>query len=562
MKTNEVRPETFIQGVGQSEDMPLYGLTYIAATEEDVLASVDGLGQLRPTRAPKRAAPAKAAQPASTMDRIVRGAVALNVKSAAVQSARAKLAASNPVAALRVQAEMKRTAAPGSNVAKGIRSAMNDAAKIAVKAKRNEAEAKKLLAQSDKRGAAAKAINALQDARRAMTLATKAEKTRLTTTLDKTAHTLEAQANYIEGVVRNEAARGGQTQRTTALMANTQMLRQEAKRLRNQSAVVQTVPDVPPNAPSEQRIADVANKFNIRTAGRAKFDRRRAIVSVLSDLADDPMAQVKDYDGALSYYGSDDLGRLAADMEFDNYDRALEGLARGVHGLGQANILPVFSEAQEALNSGVAMATRSYADAVIPAYVGNQPRAVAAMQSTVKGLMGLGALGQHKRLFMEPDSRWFGVQAPDKNRGEKWDRWCRENIKDPAQLQKCMNPGLVCDALEPWSAAGKLCRGLTDIAGAAAQVGKDIFSGKAKIELPKVTTQNPTPPADTKPPAVVPDSAIPQGAQQAMATATASGGASTYSMSKMSPTMMAVYGVGAVAVLGAAWMVFKPKQMV
>ena len=561
MKTNEVRPETFIQGLGSSDEVT-YGLTFLGATDEDILAGLSGLG-------------APATRQTGTMTAIVQSAKELNAKRAAVAKARSQMAQKNPAAALKLQSEMKRTAAPGTSVARAVVETMNKAAKVAVQAKQDEKKAVTLLQQSDKRGAAAVAVNALQKAREAATLANKAEKTRLTTALDSVAKTLESQADYIEGIVRNETARGGQSARSNVLMAQAQQLRTQARNMRNQSAVVQAAPDVPPNAPSAERIAEVANKFNIRTAGRAKFDRRRAVVSVLGDLADDPLAQVKDYEGAVNYYGMDAVGRLAADIEFDNHDKAISGLSRAVNGIGQVEPIPSFEAAQRALDAGVVAARTGYVNAVIPAWTGSGA-ASHMMRAKVGGLMGLSALGGAY------DDR------------AQWPAWCQRYVtsrETPSgaayngDVSKCANPKgkppslLNFFVFPPWTQAGLVERGVKDIGAAIATVASDIISGRERIELPQLPgaggggggagggaqPQNPAPPPSAKPPAVVEGgtfdrfrqglldkggSIVPQ-VQQTYGTF-------TQTASKFNPMYIAA-GVGGVALLGVGFMLFRRR---
>lgn len=85
----------------------------------------------------------------------------------------------------------------------------------------------------------------------------------------------------------------------------------------------------------------------------------------------------------------------------------------------------------------------------------------------VQGLGGLGALGQHKILIGEEWPR--GSETPAQGlararaRAASWDQWCRDNagqVYDPALLNKCMNPPLVCDTKDPATPDGRSCRGL------------------------------------------------------------------------------------------------------
>lgn len=588
MKMDDVKPEAFLEGVRgvgafTYEEM-LDGLGWLGMSDDEVLMSISGVGSLAQGRlvavkgragqvtglaaklktmsttqltammaAAKagkgyrdaRPAQLRAALPAivaelarrgvngksmgkpSVMNAIIGNAKEMNAKMAALAKARAAAAAKSPMFASALKQAKAKTAAPGTNEAKGIVEVMNAAAKKAMVAKQAEQKAQMLVKAGDKRAAAAQTINALTAAREATILANKAEKTRLTRSLDMTAETLEAQAKFLDGKVAQEAARTGQSMRTTAQAATAHNLRQQAQRLRHQSALVASRPDVPSNAPSQQRIADLANRFNVRTAAWSKFDRKKALVSVLSDLAEDPMAQTKDYDGALAYYGNDDFGRLMADIEFDNYNGAFAGLSQCVHTqMGYVDTLPILADADVALAQGQALARKAYASAVLPA-------------------AGLSGLGLHPKLFLESDEKFAA-------RGPKWDSWCATTYAgDQDQINKCQNPGIGCDAIEPWSAAGKLCRGNTDIAGAAAQAGQAVISGKVKPpSLPGVPSgTKPAPQLPTLNPASIQQGLTSQSFQPSSYAQPSAGGIPTY-----------VYAIGGVAVLGAAWMVFAPKR--
>lgn len=521
MKMNNVGPETFLQGVGQySYEAMMSTLGWLGMSDEELLMDLAGLAQMPGGQAP------------GLMTAIVNNAKEMNAKQQALKQARAKAAKASPMAASAIAQAKQRTAAPGTNVAKGVVQTMNVAAKKAVKAKSDEQMAKMLLKENDKRAAAAKAVAAMTAAREAATLANKAEKTRLATGLDMVANTLEAQAKYIDGVVARESGMAGQSMRTTALAATALNLRQQAKKLRNQSSLVAVQPDVPPQAPSAQRIADLANRFNIRTAGRDRFMQKKALVSVLGDLSDDPMAQAPDYNGALAYYGNDDVGRLMADIEFDNQSGAMAGLSRAVNGLGYTDTLPVYAQADSALQQGVTLAQKAYVTAVLPA----------------AGLGGLGALGG------------------------AWEDWCQKAANNPStdaerayagKYDQCAKPkpgpfGLPGTFIfEPWSQAGRAERGVQSIFEAITRSAAEIASGKAKlpdIKLPTLPGGTPArqPPADTKPPMTMPSGV----ALESRSAATAGG---SYSPARAGiPTY--VYGIGAVAVLGAAYLFMMPKR--
>lgn len=541
---------TFLQGVGQYsyEDM-LHGLSWLGATEQDILSTLNGVGQV-------------AAAQKSVMNSIIANAQEIDNKAITVAKARMDAAKKDPVFAMRLNAAMQKTAAPGTSVARAVISASNQAATKAIVAKKDAAQAKQLLMQNDTRAAAAKAINALTNAREAAIISNRAEKTRLTTALDSVAATLEAQAQYVEGVAMTSAQRAGPTQGMDKLRAQGEELRAMSKKLKAQSAVIAASPDVPSDAPSPARIAEVANKFNIRTAAGVSNRTPRAVISVLSDFSDSALAQVKDREGAMKYYGDDVVGSLMCDMEFGNKESALKGLARGVHGLGLTDIVPALRRGDEVLAEGVRAAQRGYVNVVIPAFVGNT-RAAQPVQQKAAQLAGLAG---HPCLFLEDASKCA-------TRVAKWDSACAEMYAGNAEeIRKCQNPGIACDAIEPWAVAGKLCRGNTDVAGAFAQVGKDIATGKAKLpDIGSSTPSSQPPPASTTPPksviisrnATQQANAAAQAAAQAAAAAAArqnAGGGFIPQYSMPSGSDLGLYGAiaGGLTLLGGvAYLVFR-----
>ena len=467
-RMEDVRPETFLQGVGQYSDVADQ-LGWLGATDDEVLMGLRGLGVV-------------AQEQKSVMNSIIANARDMNAKTKMLEAARLKAAQSSPVLAVALAKKKAQTAMPGANETKGVREALNIAAKKAIEAKKEEEAARKLLAQSDKRGAAAKAVNALTKAREATIIANKAEKTRIARALDILANTLKAQADYIDSMIQLQTRHSGPNARTMALSAIAQNVREQIKRIKAQSATVASLPDVPSNAPDVQRIAELANKFNIRTAAESKYDRQRAVISVLSDLSENPMAQVKDYGGAYSYYGQDVAGKMMADMEFGQNAAALRGLAGQVHGIGYADTTPILASADRTIAQAQALAQRTYAGGVMTA-------------AGLNGLSGgLGSLGD-----MAADHGWCdrnnsnakkgGFPASELDKCKK----CPNPVTPPFSKKnefgyyeffgkyECMAPG-------PESPVGRQSRGMT-VDWAAVITG----SGNAN-----------KPPDNTQPPAQLP----------------------------------------------------------
>lgn len=506
----------------------------------------------RPVAFPQPVRPPMVQAKPSVMNAIIKNAAELNAKKQVVAAVQKKAAAASPLVALKLAKDKKKVSAPGSNEIRAISNAINTAAKKAVSAKKDEAAAKVLLAQSDKRGAAAKAVSALSKAREAAILANKAEKTRLTRGLDLLANTLKAQADYLDNLVKMESSRAGANPRTMALSATAQSLRETIKRLKAQSGVVAAMPTVPANAPSNQRIAELANKFNIRTAKKDKFMLDKAVVSVLGDLSEAPLAQVDDYEGAVMYYGVDGLGQMMADMEFENYGEAMGRLSGLMGGIGYTDSLPTLAQSDELLQAATVLAQNTYSDVVLPA-------------------AGLG-----------------GLSRIDENKVNKdWDKWCDEKagVEYPADLKnKCRegNRGEPwgCDLLAPYSLTGKGCRGLPidwakavmDIPKAVAKAAADVK--KVTADVKNITGAKPSVPAAAKPPVEVPKQvaapAVEQAVQKAeVAAQTAAATASTSSgltVTDKAPAAgsgipLYVYAIGGVAVAGAAayFLLMRPK---
>ena len=298
------------------------------------------------------------------------GLLANIVKTAKIQRSqlaaqkRGKIASASrsPTEALRLAARAKKTAAPGSNVQNGIFQAMQSASKDAMVAIKKREEAKKLLAQGDKRAAAAASVQYLTAARKAVTSATRADKTKTAVNLDIMAKTLDEAGKKAQSAAQIMIRKTGQTPETDRLMAVANQMADNVKKLRSQSAAVQATPDEPEGLPSPQRIAEVANKFNIRTSMKNGWAGERAMVSVLSDAMDSALAQATDYDGAVSYYGGDMMGRLAADIEYGNYDGVLNGLGESLWDKIKGGVSSVISKGSEL----VSKAANVYKDNVKP----------------------------------------------------------------------------------------------------------------------------------------------------------------------------------------------------
>lgn len=512
MRMNEVveSSEGRSAGVGQysSYEGMIDGLGWLGMTQDEVLMGVSGVGAVAQTSG------------TSAMDAIIANAMEMRSKFNALQNARVAAVRADPSLAPKLAAAMQKTGAPGTNEAKGVVDALEAAASKAKMAKKAEAEAKVALAQNDTRAAAAKSVNALTFARDAMTLANRAEKTRLTRSLDITADTLEAQASFLERQAKTAMSRMGDSSLSTAQNATAANLRAQAKTLKAKSAVVAAQPPVPAAAPTAQRIADLANKFNVRTIQRGAFDERQAMLSVLSDFSDNPMAQVKDYEGASTYYGNDDSGRIMADIEFGNKSGAVNGLARMVHGLGYTETIPVLADADQAVATGQAIARQAYAQFVLPAASG---------LGGVRGLGGIGALGG------------------------AWEDWCDRQAYSADEKQRCKVASKFpfFYAFAPYTAAGQFERGLKNVGAALVQALPAAVQTVAQVVAP--------PPRPASVPAnAVPAPQVPPQSGIAMAQQTVQD-ATNYVMGAAKGVPTYVYIAGGVVALGAIALLALPR---
>jgi hypothetical protein len=528
-KMIDVRPEMFLQGVGQySYDDMMVGLSLgsLGATESDILMGLRGVGRLAQT---------PAGQPKSVMDAIINNAAEMNRKVEIISKARQQAASTSPTLAVALAKKEAQTSMPGANEAKAVREALNAAAQKAMAAKRAEQAARMLLNQSDKRGAAAKAVNAMTLAREAAIMANKAEKTRVTRSLDILANTLKAQADYLDGIINLQVKRSGDNARTMALAATAQSLREQVKRIQAISGTVAAQPNVPPNAPTQQRIADLANKFNIRTAAEQKFMLSRAVVSVLSDLSENPMAQVKDYAGAVTFYGADDAGRLMADMEFGNSGRAMAGLRGMVHGVGYFDTTAILAQGDATISAAHSVANETYNNVILPA-------------------AGLGGLGRMNGLGdMESDHGWCNRNNSNAKQGgfpaaelDKCKR-CPNPVSPPGSKKnewgyyewfgkyECLSPS-------PESPVGRQGRGMTVDWGA-------VVGGW-------VGQKPPTPPTPTQPP---PQVTIGTGGSAIVGTGSGSGSAAMTAKKDNTMLYVGLGLAGAVVVGGGVYFAFFRK---
>jgi hypothetical protein len=300
----------------------------IDSEDAEVEGSLDGLGRVS-AAVQRKARVQSAAKPRSMMDRIIATDRALKTRVAMNVKAKRKLAASSPTAAIKLAQQAAKSKQPGTSVARAVVGGMNSAAKYARLAKKYRAKASQANRRNDKRLAAAYMVKALEYARKAGISATQAEKTRVAVGLDRYNKVFTAQAKALRDAAQKLQRSGTNSGKVAQLLSQASALEANAKKLRAQAANVEAQPNEPAGLPSPKRIAEVANKFNVRTSFKSQAQDRRALISVLGEAYDAPLAQVDDYEGALAYYGGDELGALAANIEFGRYSEAdaiLQGL--------------------------------------------------------------------------------------------------------------------------------------------------------------------------------------------------------------------------------------------
>lgn len=474
-------------------------MSHYSYSSEGALYGVEGLGQA-------------ARRSGSAMDAIIKTSSDVTAKFAQLQG----------------RASQARASAPGTNEARGVAATFQDAAKRAAAAKKSEAMAKALAAQGDKRAAAQKAIAALQQARDAIILANKAEKTRLTRALDVMAKQLDSQAEYLKNMADMEGNYRGPTLAAMQKQATAKQLQSEARELRKKSATVAALPAVPPKAPTDAKIAEVASKFNIRTAGDMAEEQRKANSSVLSDLAASPLAQVRDYEGAWQYYGANDLGKLMADLEF--YSASMPASLQGaVHGVSDATSIAIMADANAAFERARVLSRQQVERGLVPA------------GAVLSGLSS-GALGAL---------------------GGEWEDWCSKNVPAGATEAARAYSGNVtkCQTwiplLAPWTTAGIVARGGSLTAGRVVEAAK-----VAVTETGKVVASSPSG-GTTKSPAQLQAEAAARQAQIDAAAKgpsladqfkTAAGSAYTTGTTAAAKVPVYVWGLGAAALLGGVYL--------
>jgi len=488
-------------------------MSHYSYSSEGALYGVEGLGQA-------------ARRSGSAMDAIIKTSSDVTAKFAQLQG----------------RASQARASAPGTNEVRGVAATFQDAAKRATAAKKSEAMAKALAAQGDKRAAAQKAIAALQQARDAIILANKAEKTRLTRALDVMAKQLDSQAEYLKNMADMEGNYRGPTLAAMQKQATAKQLQSEARELRKKSATVAALPAVPPKAPTDAKIAEVASKFNIRTAGDMAEEQRKANSSVLSDLAASPLAQVRDYEGAWQYYGANDLGKLMADLEF--YSASMPAALQGaVHGVSDATSIAIMADANAAFERARVLSRQQVERGLIPA------------GAVLSGLSS-GALGQ------AASTEGCGLFDFDCHR-RKYEAWCEAHVligdTDAAQqygkdVGKCKT---YIPASPPWTTTGIFVRGGSP---SLAHIFKSVSSGAQVVaqNLPQAQVKTPAQPqaealaAQAKLQAQI--DAAAKGPSLADQFKTAAGSAYTTGTAAAAKVPAYVWGLGAAALLGGVYL--------
>lgn len=500
MKINEeVNPVSFMQGLGRSQSDYSYSPSMLGqVSREDAIVFMSGLGQApflslaqqaKQLMAKSLVKPSVAIAPAVQAQmiaaKIVEPAKPLDTIPLMLKELQARVAA--------LEVATRRAVPPEANESRAVMGAMQEAAKAAAVAKQERAKTTILLRQLDKPGAAAAAVKYLQALRKAIILATKAEKTRIARGLDTYANMFLTQAEFLAGGLKGQEAKVGMMPGTEGTRVLVGRLEAMAKQMKDASAAIAAMSDDPSVVElSDQRIAEVANKFNIRTTMHQRNEDQRALVSVLSDAMDSALAQARDYDGAVKYYGNDTVGRLMADIEFGNNAGVVGMLnrfeqmlgAKGVNtplALGAKLLTAAPTLAREAKAASDAMAARIGQAAPMAKLAGLAATGCAACTGRVSGLRGVGALGGEWEDWSDNARRVWADVTGDKNKAfELWKlsrkRPCvaffdPESSEGPGtadapnpKYRPCIE-GSVLDRLvgtlaPPWEDPGKSARGL------------------------------------------------------------------------------------------------------
>lgn len=345
---------------------------------------------------PAPAAPMRAAPPPAVNEGVLRSIIKtaedLRVTIRNANALKLEQARKSPLKAVQLRDAMKRKLQPGTNTQTAYTKAMFDAALMARRALFYRSQAAKALAGGDKNKAAEHTIKYMTEGRKAQNLALSAEKTKQAMAADKLAKTAEAQAEFLSNAAKNIVAQRGPTPQADKLRAQAQVAQENANKMKAVAATIAAQPKVAPTAPSEKKIASLANKYNIRMAG--KGGSSRALLTVLDGFAEDALAQADDYEAALSYYGGDTAGKVMADIEYGNLSGFLHGMAV-LDGFGQATAPAAGGEAAAAPAS-------------------NDPFAsiFGALKSTGDAIMGAVGLAQKVGKAVDDTGKAFGVKPP------------------------------------------------------------------------------------------------------------------------------------------------------
>jgi len=348
---------------------------------------------------PAPAAPMRAAQNPAVNEGVLRSIIKtaedLRVTIRNANALKLEQARKSPLKAVQLRDAMKRKLQPGTNTQAAYTKAMYDAALLAKRALMHRSQATKALAGGDKNKAAEHTIKYMTEGRKAQNLALSAEKTKQAMAADKLAKTTAAQAEFLSNAAKNIVAQRGPTPQADKLRAQAQVAQEASNKMKAVSATIAAQAKVAPTAPSEKKIASLANKYNIRMAG--KGGSSRALLTVLDGFAEDALAQADDYEAALSYYGGDTAGKVMADIEYGNLSGFLHGMAV-LDGFGQATAPAAGGEAAAA--------------AAAPA--SNDPFAsiFGALKSTGDAIMGAVGLAQKVGKAVDDTGKAFGVKPP------------------------------------------------------------------------------------------------------------------------------------------------------
>lgn len=320
---------------------------------------------------------------------------------------------------------------PGTNIMRGVAQASAQAQKAAAQAKALKDKAIKAIKANDRRTAGIAAVQALQATRKAAELGNSAAKTKAVLAKEAQAAQLEKSAATITAQAQAQANMTGENGGTMARRAQAQAMAKQAEKLRGEAAVIAVRRPPLWMLPSNERIAEVAAQFDVRTRRVQAISREddALLLATLQGLESDQAGgSVYSEMNAAAAYGVDGVGRLMGAAERGDVPLFVSTL-QGLSNLGAFwNTLPEGSYCPVAYSKG-------------------------------------------------EDKGWLGRREQNLT---CYTEWCNRVVrpKSEDEFKKCATESYLG---EPWNTVGAAARGMNvDWLAAVMDTGKAVMSGQPK----------------------------------------------------------------------------------